>query len=69
MGTCRPEIDRREGRGRVMAECKYCGEYVGELTCGGVIIAPSSPINTALICDECEDRAQDWFHDSDMEDR
>ena len=49
------------------AECKYCGVPMGELTCGGVAIPETSPLNRALVCADCAE--DDWMRDADMEDR
>lgn len=51
--------------------CKYCDEPRN----GYAILratgrpAPELPENTAWVCAECSERGEDWFHDSDMEDR
>lgn len=50
--------------------CKYCGqEDSARILCGGVEIPSTSPIACNYVCNECDERSDDWFHDSDMEDR
>lgn len=54
-----------------MTLCKYCDEPRNECAILQATGRPARPLpaNTAWVCNECAERGQDWFHDSDMEDR
>lgn len=49
-----------------MAQCRYCGDQLPDLMCGGVIVPQEYQ---PTVCRECAERGDDWFHDSEMEDQ